>query len=160
MPTGTRQGRQAYQPPGGWRLDPEAAQAPKRVARLYYQFKTGHAPTAEYLHRIGARGSPRCGECSDGHETVAHLLFNCRQWRRQREALFKALDEAKVIRPGPTEEAPEARLFADRKATKALLEYIGAITAQRSEQQAAEEALRADCWGIEAMEEGDREGEG
>ncbi|OJD21244.1 hypothetical protein ACJ73_07416 [Blastomyces percursus] len=107
-----------------------------------------------------ARGSPRCGKCSDGHETVAHLLFNCRQWRRQREALFKALDEAKIIRPGPTEEAPEARLFADRKATKALLEYIGAITAQRSEQQAAEEALRADCWGIEAMEEGDREGEG
>ncbi|PGG95137.1 hypothetical protein AJ79_10233 [Helicocarpus griseus UAMH5409] len=87
-------------------------------------------------------------------------LQDVRSAQTAREALFKALKEAKIIRPGPTEEAPEARLFADRKATKALLEYIGAITAQRSEQQAAEEALRADCWGIETMEEDDREGEG
>ncbi|PGG97960.1 hypothetical protein AJ79_09015, partial [Helicocarpus griseus UAMH5409] len=150
----------AYQAPRGWRLDPEAAQAPKQLARLYYQFKTGHAPTAAYLHRIGARDSPRCGECSESRETVAHLLFNCRQWRRQREALYKALDEVKVSRPAPTEEAPEARLFADPKAIKALLEFREAVRASQSEQQAAEEALQGDSWGIEAMEEDEQEGEG
>ncbi|PGG95004.1 hypothetical protein AJ79_10323, partial [Helicocarpus griseus UAMH5409] len=52
---------------------------------------------------------------------------------------------AKIIRPGSTEKASEACLFADQKATKALLKYIEAITAQQSEQQAAEEALQTDC---------------
>ncbi|PGH00383.1 hypothetical protein AJ79_08235, partial [Helicocarpus griseus UAMH5409] len=134
-------GRQAYQAPRGWRLDPEAAQAPKQLARLYYQFKTGHAPTAVYLHQIGAQDSSRCEECSESRETVAHLLFNCRQWRRQREALYKALDEVKVSRPAPTEEALEACLFADSKITKVLLKFIGAVRASQSEQQMAEEAL-------------------
>ncbi|KAH8690527.1 hypothetical protein BGW36DRAFT_262775, partial [Talaromyces proteolyticus] len=50
-------------------------QAPKAVARHLYQFKTGHAQLAAYLHRIGRRDTPLCRGCSEGAETAAHLLL-------------------------------------------------------------------------------------
>ncbi|PGG95974.1 hypothetical protein AJ79_09794 [Helicocarpus griseus UAMH5409] len=65
-----------------------------------------------------------------------------------------------IARPSPTEEAPEARLFADPRATKALLKYIETVRALSSEWQAAESALQTDTWGIEALKEEECVGEG
>ena len=151
---------QAYHPPKGWKLDPVAADTYKRLASRYYQFKTGHAPIGTYLHRIKARDSPRCLGCSRGNETVNHLLISCRQWRHQREKLYAALVEARVETPRISEQSPEARLFEDPKATKALLAFIEAIREKEDYRQAEEQACRADNWGIEALDEDERDGEG
>ena len=155
-----RPGHQAYSPPKGWKLDPVAAGTPKRLAQRYYQFKTGHAPIGTFLHRIKARDSPACLGCSRGNETVKHLFIDCRQWRRQRETLLEALAEAGVEKPQASETCPEARLLGEPKATKALLAFIAAIREQEDTRQAEEQAYRADNWGIEALEEDDREGDG
>jgi hypothetical protein len=151
---------QAYYPPRGWKLDPAVASTHKRLARRYYQFKTGHAPIGAYLHRIKARDSPNCLGCSRGTETVRHLLTNCRQWCHQREKLYAGLAEAGVKAPQDSEQCPEARLFQDPKATTALLAFIGAIREREDNQQAWEQAYKTDNWGIEALDEGEREGEG
>ncbi|QKX60782.1 uncharacterized protein TRUGW13939_07928 [Talaromyces rugulosus] len=151
---------QAYQPPRGWKLDPIVASTPKHLARRYYQFKTGHTPIGAYLHRIKARDSPNCLGCSRGTETVRHLLTNCRQWCHQREKLYAGLAEAGVKAPQDSEQCPEARLFQDPKATTALLAFIGAIREREDNQQAWEQAYKTDNWGIEALDEGEREGEG
>ena len=151
---------QAYKPPRGWKLDPMVANTHKRLAQRYYQFKTGHTPIGAYLHLIKARDSPSCLGCSRGTETVRHLLISCRQWRHQREEFYAGLAEAGVRAPQDSEQSPETRLFQDPKATKALLAFIGAIREREDNKQAWEQAYRTDNWGIEALDEGEREGEG
>ncbi|QKX64369.1 uncharacterized protein TRUGW13939_11543 [Talaromyces rugulosus] len=156
----TQQVGQAYQPPRGWKLDPIVASTPKHLARRYYQFKTSHTPIEAYLHRIKARDSPNCLGCSRGTETVRHLLTNCRQWYHQREKLYAGLAKAGVKAPQDSEQCPKARLFQDPKATTALLAFIGAIREREDNQQTWEQAYKTDNWGIEALDEGEREGEG
>jgi hypothetical protein len=58
-----------------------------------------------------------------------------------------------VDKPRRGEEAPEARLLADPRATEPLLRLIGLIQAREDNQRAAEEARQADNWGAEALEE-------
>jgi hypothetical protein len=109
------------------------------------------------LHLIKARDSPSCLGCSGGTETVRHLI-SCRQWRHQRENFYAGLAEAGVRAPQDSEQSPEARLFQDPKATKALLAFIGAIRERDDIKQAWEQAFRTDNWGIETLDEGEREG--
>ena len=137
-----------------------AASTHKSLARRYYQLKTGHAPIGAYLHRIKARDSPACLGCSRGTKTVKHLLTSCRQWCHQRDKLYATLAKEGVEAPKDSEQCPEARLFQDPKATNALLVFIGAIREQEDGRQAVEQAYRTDEWGIEALDEGEREGEG
>ena len=98
--------------------------------------------------------------CSGGTETVRHLLIGYRKWRRQREAFYKALVKAGVQTPQPSEAHPEARLFGDSRATRALLGFLEIIRERENNKQAADWAYRADNWGIEALEERERVGEG
>ncbi|QKX53966.1 uncharacterized protein TRUGW13939_01046 [Talaromyces rugulosus] len=81
-------------------------------------------------------------------------------WCHQREKLYAGLAEAGVKAPQDSEQCPEARLFQDPKATTALLAFIGAIREREDNQQAWEQAYKTDNWGIEALDEGEREGEG
>jgi hypothetical protein len=91
--------QRAYRAPPGWKLDPAVAAAPKRIASRYYQLKVGHAAIGAYLQKIQARESGACHGCQAPSETVYHLLFECREWRRQRGALYRALEKAKVALP-------------------------------------------------------------
>jgi hypothetical protein len=91
---------------------------------------------------------------------VRHLLISCRQWRYQREEFYAGLAEAGVRAPQDSEQSPETCLFQDSKATKALLAFIEAIREREDNKQAWEQAYRTNNWGIEALDEGEREGEG
>ena len=145
-----RQGR-AYRMPRGWGLDKVAARAPKRIASRYYQLKTGHAPIGTYLHRIKARDSPECRACGEPRETVLHILFTCRGRREARRRMYRGLGDAGVPLPTAAEEAPEARLFSEPKATAALLQFIAEADLFQDQHQAAKEAETADYWGWEAL---------
>ncbi|QKX60779.1 uncharacterized protein TRUGW13939_07925 [Talaromyces rugulosus] len=136
------------------------ASTPKHLTQQYYQFKTGHTPIRAYLHRIKAQDSPNCLRCSRGTKTVRHLLTNCQQWCHQREKLYAGLAETGVKAPQDSEQCPKARLFQDPKATTALLAFIEAIKERENNQQAWEQAYKTDNWGIKALDEGEREGEG
>jgi hypothetical protein len=103
-----------------------AAAAPKQLARRYYQLKVGHTAVATHLYRVGTEDSPKCRNCQALQETADHLLVECRQWRRQRVALYKALARAGVPPAGQGEAAPESRFFKDQRATKALLAFLAA----------------------------------
>jgi ribonuclease HI len=154
--------QRAYQAQPGWKLDPIAAAAPKRIASRYYQLKVGHAAIGAYLQKIQARDSGACQWCQAPSETVYHLLFECREWRRQREALYKALKRAKVALPTAAEEYPEGRILGDPRATKAILQFLNdtKVGTPRGEDQALDRARADDEWGLEALEEAERGGEG
>jgi hypothetical protein len=138
------------------------ASAPKKIASRYYQLKTGHAAIGAYLQKVQAQDSGACHSCQAPNETVYHLLFECREWRRQREALYRALGQAKVALPTAAEDHPEGRILGDPRATKAVLQFLTDTTigTQRGVDQALNRANADDEWGLDALDEEDRGGEG
>ncbi|EED20341.1 reverse transcriptase, putative [Talaromyces stipitatus ATCC 10500] len=148
-----RDGR-VYKMPRGWNLGPVAGKAPKRLASRYYQLKTGHAPIGTYLHRIGRRESPECQACKEPHETVRHVFFECRGRRTGRRALYRALEKAGVPLPTAAEESPEARLFAEPRATQGLLQFVAEANLFNDNERTAREAEISDAWGWDTLEEG------
>ncbi|KAL1969928.1 hypothetical protein VTN77DRAFT_7438 [Rasamsonia byssochlamydoides] len=159
----TLDAQRAYRAQPGWRQDPVAAAAPNKIASRYYQLKTGHAAIGTYLRKILAQESEACRSCQAPKESVYHLLFECREWRKQREALYKALARAKVAVPTAAEDHPEGRLLGDLRATKAILQFLADTTVGCPLGEIAREAMRArrdDEWGLEALQEAEQEGEG
>jgi hypothetical protein len=138
------------------------AAAPKKVASRYYQLKVGHAAIGAYLEKIQARDSKACQGCQAPGETVYHLLFECRVWRRQREELYKGLEKAKVALPAATEDNPEGRILGDPRAARAILQFLNDTTIgiPGGEAQALDRAQADDEWGLEALDEAERGGEG
>ncbi|ODM18159.1 hypothetical protein SI65_06030 [Aspergillus cristatus] len=106
----SQQGQRTYRPQRNWRLDPAAAIAPKHLASRYFQLKSGHAAIGTYLHRIQVREDATCEGCGISRETIHHLLFECREWRHQRNRLYKDLETDGVLRPTTAEEYPQGRL--------------------------------------------------
>ena len=154
-----RRGR-AYKMPRGWALDRAAGKAPKRLASRYYQLKTGHAPIGSYLHRIGTRDSPECRACGALQETTSHILFECRRRSGPRKVLYRELIDARVPLPTAAEDAPEARLFSEPKATPALLHFLSSVDLFGDTARTAKEAELGDQWGWEALREWEDEGVG
>ncbi len=155
--------QRTYRVRSGWQLDPATAKASKVVASRYYQLKAGHAAIGTHLHRIRRRGSATCRGCQAPRESVKHLLFECRQWRRPREVMYGTLRKEKLAIPTIHEEHPEGRLLAEPKATPAVLRFLQDTTvgcSSRELAQAIERSRRDDEWGLDALEEADREGEG
>jgi ribonuclease HI len=154
--------QRAYRALPGWKLDPALAAAPKKIASRYYQLKIGHAAIGAYLQKVQAQESGTCRGCHAPSETVYHLLFECREWRRQREALYRALAQAKVALPTAAEDHPEGRIFGDPRATKAILQFLTDTTIgiRRGADQALNRANTGDEWGLEALDEEERGGEG
>jgi hypothetical protein len=138
------------------------AAAPKRIASRYYQLKVGHAAIGAYLKKVQAQESGTCRGCHAPSETVYHLLFECREWRRQRGALYTALEKAKVALPTAAEDHPEGRILGDPRATKAILQFLTNTTVgtRRGADQALHRANTGDEWGLDALEEAERGGEG
>lgn len=111
---------------------------------------------------MGIQEGSSCKWCKAPRETIRHLLLECRQWREERRNLYKALAKAKAQAPSAAEDCPGGRLFGDPKATKALLEFLAttAVGCPRGEPAGtAERAQADDNWGIEVLDEEEREGE-
>ncbi|KKA19734.1 hypothetical protein T310_6279, partial [Rasamsonia emersonii CBS 393.64] len=70
--------QRVYRTQPGWRQDPVAAAALKKIASRYYQLKIGHAAIGTYLQKTQARESEACQGCQAPKESVYHLPFECR----------------------------------------------------------------------------------
>jgi len=66
------------------------------------------------------------------------------------------------MRPTAAEEHPQGRLLGESRATRALLEFLAStsVALPRTHLRTAERAQRDDEWGLEALEEAIRTGEG
>jgi hypothetical protein len=136
------------------------AAAPKKVASRYYQLKVGHAAVGTYLRRIGAQETDVCRWCAAPKESVYHLLFECRQWWSQRTITYRTFEKDKVLKPMPREEEPEARIFENRRASGALLQFLRQTEvgcAKGETKRIAERENRDDEWDLENLEEAEGE---
>jgi hypothetical protein len=69
---------------------------------------------------------------------------------------------AKVALPTIAEDHPEGRIFGDPRATKAILQFLTSTTigTHQGADQTPNRANTSDEWGLEALVEGERGGEG
>ncbi|KAI9037195.1 ribonuclease H family protein [Aspergillus affinis] len=118
----SQQARRSYRPHRTWKINPSAEVAFKHLSSRFFQLKSEHAAVGVYLYRIKAQDNMRCQGCGALKETVHYLLFECRQWRHQRDKLYKDLEKVGVMKPTAAEDCPEeGRLLGEPKATGALL---------------------------------------
>jgi hypothetical protein len=117
-----------YRLPAAQRVEKIVAGSPKRVAARYYQLKTGHCLTGQYLKWTKSRVSAKCGWCSCQVQTREHLFKNCRRWRKQQKTLW-----GEVRRDtGRGKNRFKIRdLFADERCTRAILSFLRATKVGR-----------------------------
>ena len=122
-----RTGNRKYRPCEKQKPDPTVAKANKRLASRFYQFKTGHFLTGQYLAWTTRRPDATCWWCQYSIQTREHLLKNCPQWRSQQKTLWTSvLEEAKQL-PGPTrgrDRTSIAELLADERCSQAVLDFL------------------------------------
>jgi hypothetical protein len=60
---------------------------PRKAASILTQLRTGHAPLAKHLHRIGKADSPICPTCRQNDESVQHYILHCTAYNQARQKL-------------------------------------------------------------------------
>ena len=80
-----RTGNRKYRPSEKQKPDPVVAKANKRQAARFYQFKTGHCLTGQYLTWTTRRPDATCWWCQYSTQTREHLFKNCPQWKCQQK---------------------------------------------------------------------------
>jgi len=64
------------------------AESTKRLASRYYQLKTGHARTVQYLHWAKVRLTAQCWWCQCPSQTRDHLFKVCPEWKMKQKILW------------------------------------------------------------------------
>jgi ribonuclease HI len=84
----SRINKEKYKMPAKQKPDGTVAGSSKRLASRFYQLKTGHCLTGQYLHRTKSRPTPQCWWCASGVQTRDHLFKECAEWKEQQKTLW------------------------------------------------------------------------
>ena len=90
-----------YRPSAKQKPDPTVARANKRLASRFYQLKTGHGLTGQYLHWTTRRPDASCWWCQYKIQAREHLFKNCPKWKCWRKTLWTTVLEETRKLPGP-----------------------------------------------------------
>jgi hypothetical protein len=77
--------------------------------------------------------------------------------------MYDSFAKAGILRPQAGEDCAEGRLLGESKATAAILQFLADTTPGFGPEQvsrAVERRRRDDTWGLDLLEEAEREGEG
>jgi hypothetical protein len=120
------------------------------------QLKSGHAITAAHLMRIGKAEDARCWWCSGSRQTVAHLLLECRKWRRERESMVQKL-KAKDITVSETPDRRNLKILFEDNAIVDMLEFVEQTEVGK---RPGAENNKVDWWDAERLDQGNEDEEG
>jgi hypothetical protein len=87
---------------------------PKKLASILSQLRTGHAPLAKHLHRIGIADSPTCPVCLQADESIQHYLLHCPAHQAAQETLWHKTGGNTNI----------TKLLTTTKSLRALFKYV------------------------------------
>jgi hypothetical protein len=110
-----RQGKVCHKP------DSAPAKTGKRLAARFYQLKTGHCLTDQYLKWTKNRHSANCWCCPYKSQTRENLFKNSPQWKRQQKILWAVI--RKEIGRGK-DRFKIRDLFADERCRRAILNFL------------------------------------
>jgi len=136
--------------------DKVVAGSNKRVASRFYQIKTGHCRTGEYLEWTKNRASARCWWCRCEKQTREHVFKNCGRWKEQQKVLWKEV--WKETERGKRQFAIRD-LLADDRCSKAVLDFLSTTGVGRLVPPPAEEDAQSGASEWELRERREREEE-
>jgi len=85
---GGRTSRKKYRMPDSQKPDGAVANSTKRLASRFYQLKTGHCLTGQYLNWTKTRTTLQCWWCRYRTRTRVHLFKECPEWKPQQKILW------------------------------------------------------------------------
>ena len=141
--------------PKSQRPDGAVAGSSKRLASRFYQIKTGHCLTGQYLNWTKSRPTPQCWWCQYRTQTRDHLFKECPEWKPQQKILWAEVKKE----TGRWKDRWKVRdLLADGRCSRAVLDFLITTevgkTVPVTEEDAGSEASE---W--ELRERAEREGE-
>ena len=157
-----RTNNRKYRPCEKQKPDQTVAQTNKRLASRFYQLKTGHCLTGQYLAWTTRSLDATCWWCQYKNQTREHLLKNCPQWKHQQKTLWATvITETRKI-PGPTrgrDRTQIAELFADERCSQAALAFLATTDVGRtgvSPEEGIGDGEASEASGWEARERAER----
>ena len=133
----------------------------KGLSSRFFQLKIGHAITAVYLKRIKKSLFSNCWWCNHRNQTIEHLIFECREWRKQRQKFYKDLKDSKMSIPTIFNKDTKTELFNDPQAFRAILAFLNATKIGIKplyEEEEEENRRNLDSWNLDSISEGSSSG--
>jgi hypothetical protein len=118
---GGRTSKKKYKMPKSQKPNGTVAGSTKRLAARFYQLKTGHCLTGEYLHWTKSRPNPQCWWCRCPRQTRDHLLKRCPRWKEEQRTLWEEVYK-ETGRGRWRWKAHE--LFAESECSQAVLDFL------------------------------------
>jgi len=137
---GGRTSRTKYRMPSGQRPDSMVAGSTKRIASRFYQVKTGHCRTGQYLNWTKNRPTPQCWWCRYLNQTREHLFKVCPEWKAQQKTLWA---EVKKETERWKERWKVRDLLADERCSRAVLDFLSATDVGRRAPPKVDDAVSA-----------------
>ena len=135
------------------KLNQHIQDARKSVAARYLQLKSNHAVTGVHLLRIKKSQDARCWWCGGSRQTVAHLMLECRKWRRERETMLQRL-RAKNVTITERRDRRDLEILFEQDATIDVLQYIESTEVGKKLPDGMD---KCDSWDIERLDREDEE---
>jgi len=119
-----------YRPSEKQKPNATVAQANKKLAaRGFYQLKTGHCLTGQYLQWTTRRPDAKCWWRNYKSQTREHLFKICPQWKSQQKALLAV---AREETGRGKDRFKISELFADESYSKAILDFLATAEVGRA----------------------------
>jgi len=125
---GGRTSKKKYCTPESQKPDGAVANSSKTLASRFYQLKTGHYLTGQYLNWTKNRPTPRCWWCRYRTQTRDHLFKDCPKWKPQQKT--RCVEVKKQTERGKYQWNVRD-LLADRRCSWAVLNFISATDVGR-----------------------------
>jgi hypothetical protein len=108
----------------------------KGLASRFYQLKTGHCLTGQYLNWTKSRPTPQCWWCRYKAQTRDHLFKECPKWKPQQKILWAEVKKE----TGKWKRRWKVRdLLADGRCSRAVLDFLSATDVGRRVTRVEEE---------------------
>ena len=125
---GGRTSKKKYRMPSSQKPDGAVANSSKRIASRFYQLKTGHCLTGQYLNWTKNRPTPQCWWCRHRTQTRDHLFKECPEWKPQQRILWAEVKKE----TGRWKDRWKVRvLLADGRCSRAVLDFLSATDVGR-----------------------------
>jgi len=153
---GNRVSAKKYRMPRKQQPGRTVAGSTKRSASRYYQLKTGHCLTGQYLEWTKNRDTAQCWWCQCEKQTREHVFKNCPRWKEQQKGLWKEV--WKETGRGKRRFAI-SDLLADDRCIRAVLEFLANTDVGRLAPLPADEDVQSEASEWELRERREREEE-
>jgi len=125
---GGRTSKTKYRMPKSQKPDGVVAGSTKRLASRFYQIKTGHCLTGQYLNWVKNGTTPQCWWCRYPRQTRDHLFKECPEWKAQQKILWAEVRKE----TGRWKSRWKIRnLLADERCGRAVLDFLSTTNVGR-----------------------------